>query len=97
MFEKKKKEYSEISETGLNINSDYFKILHKEFKSLFVEKNNDDLNNNDLNNNVSIETNNINVEQKLNIKLSNLPNNKIELNNQDIFYIGLFSRYITNK
>lgn len=88
MFEKKKKkEYSEVSETGLNINSDYFKILHKEFKSLFVEKNTDSDtdNNDDINNNCETS-----------IKLDNVQNNEIDLDNKDIFYIGLFSKYISN-
>lgn len=88
MFEKKKKkEYSEVSETGLNINSDYFKILHKEFKSLFVEKNT----NSDADNN-----NNINNNGETSIKLDDVPNNEIDLDNKDIFYIGLFSKYISN-
>ncbi len=98
MFGKKK--YSEVSETGLNINSDYFKILHQEFESLFVKKNNNrnlnnDNDNDNLNNNNDVNDN-IENHYVSETKLDNIPNNKIELNNQDIFYIGLFSKYILN-
>jgi hypothetical protein len=39
-YQKKKKEYSEVSENKLNINSEYFNIFQNELKKLFPNENN---------------------------------------------------------
>ena len=89
MFKTKKKEYSEISESKLNINSDYFNIFQNELKNLFSS----DKNNNTKNNN--IENNNIN-ENILTEKntITNNNNINIELDDNDIFFINMFVKHI---
>lgn len=67
MFYKKKKEYSEVSETNLNINSDYFKIFQNELKNIFP---------NDINNNTNLNYNSDNID--IDNKISDNLNKNIE-------------------
>lgn len=74
-YEKKKKNYSEVSDTNKNINSDYFNIFKNEFKKMFP---------------INTETNN-------EIKIVDTETVNIELDNNDIVFINIFSKYIKNK
>ncbi len=124
-YQKKKKEYSEVSESKLNINSDYFNIFQYEFKKYFSNDKNDNKNyiggENISNNNDDGETNNIdksvntienikeNTMENTNIladnnNKTNITNNSktmvntsfknVELEDNDIFFINLFTQYI---
>lgn len=83
-YEKKKKVYSEVSDTNKNINSDYFNIFQYELKKMFHD-------NTETNN---VETKNIELtnDEMKNDKIKN-----IKLTNEDIVFINLFSKYIKNK
>ena len=111
-FQKKKKEFSEISESKLNINADYFDMFKNEFENLFPNKNNknnknykndkndknDENNENDKNNeNDENDENNENDENKIK-KMSNSIIKNVELTDNDIFFINLFVKtYKKNK
>ena len=96
-YQKKKKEYSEVSDNKLNINSDYFNIFQNELKNIF-NNNNDVINktNNEVNNDVINKTNN-DVNINLIKKMFNTNYKNIELNNNDIFFLNLFINHIGNK
>lgn len=85
LYEKKKKNYSEVSDTNKNINSDYYNIFQNEFKKMFS-----------ISNPINIEAdNNIKIDD---IEAdNNIEANYIELDNNDIVFINLFSKYIKNK
>ena len=110
MFYQKKKEYSEISESNLNINSDYFNIFQNELKNLFPNNNKNNNKNNDKNC-VILESNthnDIDINTKINCSLMpkkihkienrmiNSDFKNIELNNTDIFFINMFIKHIKN-
>lgn len=69
-YKNKKKEYSEVSESKLNINSDYFNIFQNEFKKYFP------------NNNINDDT--INKHDHLNKNYNSADNNNIINVNNDI-------------
>lgn len=85
---KKKKDYSEVSDTKKIINSDYFNMFQSEFKKMFSDKNSDK----NLEINKNLETNNqFNTNNKVKNKIN------IEIDDNDIFFINLFSKYMKNK
>ena len=84
-YEKKKKIYSEVSDTNKNINCDYYNLFQNEFKKMFSDNDNQA-------NNIQINDNQAN-----NIQTDNNKINNIKLNNDDIVFINLFSKYIKNK
>lgn len=90
-FEKKKNIFSEVSDTNKNINSDYYNVFQNEFKKLFQSQNNDELIMNDKN--IPIENDHI---KNLNVE-DNISNNfkSVSINDNDIFFINLFSKYLT--
>jgi hypothetical protein len=91
MFKTKKKEYSEISESKLNINSDYFNIFQNELKNLFSSDKNNIIENNNIEN-INI---NENILTEKNIVVNNNNNNiNIELDDNDIFFINMFVKHI---
>lgn len=94
---KNKKLYSEVSDTKKNINSDYFNIFQSELKNLFPENkiktiidNKESISNNIINNETNNKTNN---EKN---KFTNKNKCDIEIDNQDVFFINLFSNHIKN-
>lgn len=92
--DKKKKNYSEVSDTNKNINSDYFNVFQNEFKKMFpnsIETNDIKINDIKINDN---EANDIKVNDK---ESNDINFNNIELDNNDIVFINLFSKYIKNK
>lgn len=98
-YQKKKKEYSEVSENKLNINSDYFDIFQNELKNIFNNNNNDQITNyqpaNDtITNDLVINSaeNNNSIRKMFNTNYKN-----IELNNNDIFFLNRFINFISNK
>lgn len=98
-YQKKKKEYSEVSENKLNINSDYFDIFQNELKNIFNNNNNDQITNyqpaNDtITNDLVINSaeNNNSIRKMFNTNYKN-----IELNNNDIFFLNQFINFISNK
>ena len=97
----KKKEYSEISEENLNINSDYFNIFQKEFKNMFQTNNTNDIN--IIDNVDNINNNDLKIHPKINsneiLKNAHTKSNKknILLDDKDIFFINTFYKYISNK
>lgn len=107
-YDKKKKIYSEVSETNKNINSDYYNIFQSEFKKMFSTnqltqlERSEQLAKVDLTEQVeytepvkSINLNNLNITQKP--KFVNEKYETVELDNVDIFFINLFSEYVINK
>lgn len=107
-YQKKKKEYSEVSESKININSDYFNVLKNEFNNFFSKKKNDDINilkSNDINinsnENQTTQKNEINnktkIENKMENKMSNLNYKNIEINDNDVFFINMISKHIKTK
>lgn len=88
-YEKKKKVYSEVSDTKKNINSDYYNMFQTEFKKMFPtneEIPNEEIPNGDMSN-----------EEVSNKKMPNEKIPNIKLTNDDIVFINLFSKYIKNK
>lgn len=81
-FEKKKKVFSEVSDANKNINSDWFDIFQNEFKNMFNPNDPNYSDSTKIEKSQKPETNN-------NLK-------SIELEEQDIFYIQIFSQYIKN-
>jgi hypothetical protein len=89
MFKTKKKEYSEISESKLNINSDYFNIFQNELKNLFSSDKNNIIENNNIEN--------ININENILTEKNTTTNNNninIELDDNDIFFINMFVKHI---
>ncbi len=108
MFLKKKKNYSEVSENNLNINSDYFNIFQNELKNIF--------NDNSINNNPFCNHENSDVNKNIctDILMDKMidkptkPNNSdtfnkfdklqnyknIELNDNDVFFINLINKHM---
>jgi len=107
-YHKKKKEYSEVSENKLNINSDYFNIFQNELKNIFNKNNNevinqtidqtinDKVNNKKIYNDVNNEATN-NLNNNFTKKMFNTNYKNIELNNNDIFLLNMFINYIENQ
>ena len=89
MFKTKKKEYSEISESKLNINSDYFNIFQNELKNLFSSDKNNIIEDNNIEN--------ININENILMEKNTTTNNNninIELDDNDIFFINMFVKHI---
>jgi hypothetical protein len=100
MFKTKKKEYSEVSESKLNINSDYFNIFQNELKNLFSSDKNNIIENNNIEN-ININENNnienININENILTEKNTTTNNNninIELDDNDIFFINMFVKHI---
>lgn len=79
-YDKKKKVYSEVSDTNKNINSDYFNVFQNEFKNLFCNQ----------------SLNNIKNDTEI-IESDIIKSSCLDLTNNDIVFINLFSKYIKNK
>lgn len=93
-YEKKKKVYSEVSDTKKNINSDYYNMFQTEFKKMFPT--NEEMPNGDMSNE-EVSNEEVSNEKIPNEKIPNEKMPNIKLTNDDIVFINLFSKYIKNK